>query len=180
MYSFPDLEPVCCSMSNSNCCFLTRILISQEQQTPAHRQQGAERCGGGRWWSRRRYTHLLQWECQNYNSLLNNHWQENVGSHQKKIPHVQGQRRKPSKMIGGVKSRLESNPICSRDAQRAQTNLVHTRTQRPHRDGARTVFECLLQMYRSAVDCCRGRGSGCTRPGYGISPLGGGAPLTPL
>ena len=22
------------------------------------------------------------------------------------------------------------------------------------------------------MDCCRGRGSGCSRPGYGISPLG--------
>ena len=22
----------------------------------------------------------------------------------------------------------------------------------------------------SAVDCCKGRGSGCSRPGYGISP----------
>ena len=30
MYSFPDLEPVCCSMSTSNCCFLTCIPISQE------------------------------------------------------------------------------------------------------------------------------------------------------
>ena len=30
MYSFPDLEPVCCSMSRSNCCFLTCIQISQE------------------------------------------------------------------------------------------------------------------------------------------------------
>ena len=30
MYSFPNLEPVCCSMSNSNCCFLTCIQISQE------------------------------------------------------------------------------------------------------------------------------------------------------
>ena len=30
MYSFPDLEPVCCSMSSSNCCFLTGIQISQE------------------------------------------------------------------------------------------------------------------------------------------------------
>ena len=29
-YSFPDLEPVCCSMSSSNCCFLTRIQVSQE------------------------------------------------------------------------------------------------------------------------------------------------------
>ena len=30
MYSFPYLEPVCCSMSGSNCCFLTCIQISQE------------------------------------------------------------------------------------------------------------------------------------------------------
>ena len=30
MYSFSYLEPVCCSMSNSNCCFLTCIQISQE------------------------------------------------------------------------------------------------------------------------------------------------------
>ena len=30
MYSFPNLEPVCCSMSSSNCCFLTSIQISQE------------------------------------------------------------------------------------------------------------------------------------------------------
>ena len=29
-YSFPDLEPVCCSMSSSNCCFLTCIQISEE------------------------------------------------------------------------------------------------------------------------------------------------------
>ena len=30
MYSFPDLEPVCCFMSSSNYCFLTYIQISQE------------------------------------------------------------------------------------------------------------------------------------------------------
>ena len=30
MYSFPTLEPVCCSMSSSNCCFPTCIQISQE------------------------------------------------------------------------------------------------------------------------------------------------------
>ena len=30
MYSFPYLEPICCSMSSSNCCFLTCIQISQE------------------------------------------------------------------------------------------------------------------------------------------------------
>ena len=30
MYSFSYLEPVCCSMSSSNCCFLTCIWVSQE------------------------------------------------------------------------------------------------------------------------------------------------------
>src|SRR5574341_1006594 len=30
MYSFSYLEPVCCSMSGSNCCFLICIHISQE------------------------------------------------------------------------------------------------------------------------------------------------------
>ena len=30
MYSSPDLEPVCCSMAGSNCCFLTCIQVSQE------------------------------------------------------------------------------------------------------------------------------------------------------
>ena len=29
MYSFPDLEPVCCSIPGSNCYFLTCIQISQ-------------------------------------------------------------------------------------------------------------------------------------------------------
>ena len=31
MYSFPNLEPVCCSMSDSNCYFLTCIQISQKE-----------------------------------------------------------------------------------------------------------------------------------------------------
>ena len=30
MYSFSYLQPVCCSMSNSNCCFLTCMQVSQE------------------------------------------------------------------------------------------------------------------------------------------------------
>ena len=30
MYSFPNFEPVCCSMSGSNYCFLTSIQVSQK------------------------------------------------------------------------------------------------------------------------------------------------------
>ena len=85
------------------------------------------------------------------------------------IPHVQGQRRGPSKTVGGETSCLKSNPIPTRDAHRAQINLVHTRTQRPHRDWDRAVFEHLLWRDGSAVDCRRG--SGCSRLGYGIALL---------
>ena len=91
------------------------------------------------------------------------------GSHQKKIPHVPGQRRSSGKVVGGVKSCLKSNPIPTRDTRRAQTNLVCTKTQRPHRHLARTVFECLLWKYGSVVDCCRDRGFGSSR-----LPIGGG------
>ena len=35
MYSFPDLDPVCCSMSSSNCCLLTCIQISQKARQVA-------------------------------------------------------------------------------------------------------------------------------------------------
>ena len=30
MYSLPNIEPLCCSMSGTNCCFLTCIQVSQE------------------------------------------------------------------------------------------------------------------------------------------------------
>ena len=90
------------------------------------------------------------------------------------IPHIQGQRRNPSKMVGGAKFHLESKTTPTRNAQKAQTNLVCTRTRRYHRDQDRTVSECLLWMYGSAQNCHRDKGSGCSRSGYGISPLGGG------
>ena len=47
---------------------------------------------------------------------------------------------KTSKMVGGARLHLASNSIPARDAQRAQTNLVCTGTQRPHWDWDRTVF----------------------------------------
>ena len=95
-------------------------------------------------------------------------------SSHEEIPHAQWQRRNPSKMVGGANLHLESNPTPARDAQRAQTYLVHTRTQGPHRDWDRPVFEHLLWRYQSAADCLRDRGSGWGRLEYGMSPLGGG------
>ena len=73
------------------------------------------------------------------------------------IPHVQEQRRSPSKTVGGVNSRLESNPIPARDAQRAQTN---PEDPGPHRDWDRIVFECLLWRYGLVVLCRRDRALG--------------------
>ena len=64
------------------------------------------------------------------------------GNDWEKIPHVQGQR-SPSKMVGGMNLHLESNAIPARNGQKAQTNLVHTRTQRPTETEAE-LFECLL------------------------------------
>ena len=81
-------------------------------------------------------------------------------------------------MVGEVKSYLESNPIPARDVQRAQTYLVRTRTQRPHREWVRTAFGCLLRRYGSAGDCFRGRGSGCSRPGVWQKPSWRRSPLT--
>ena len=91
-------------------------------------------------WTWRTCTHLLLRALQNYNSLLSNHEQESVGSHQKEIPHIQWQSRNPSKMVGVVKSCLESNPIPARDVQLKQ-NLGHKR--RSHRGWAKPAFECL-------------------------------------
>ena len=39
----------------------------------------------------------------------------------KKMPHVQGQSRSSDKMVEGEKWHLESNPIPTREAQKAQT-----------------------------------------------------------
>ena len=51
--------------------------------------------------------------------------QQSIGkcwiSPKKKIPHVQGQRRKPNKTIGRAKSHLESDLSPTRGTQRVQT-----------------------------------------------------------
>ena len=106
------------------------------------------------------------WELQNYNSLLNNQWHENVGSHQKKILHIQGQRKNPNKTVRAVKSRLEPNPIPARDAWRAQTKSW------PHQDPGtpqRLSQTCVW------VSC---RGMGQPWPTTGAGPLGADTRVT--
>ena len=120
------------------------------------------------WRTRRTCAHLLLWKLQNCNLLLNNHRQENAGSHPKKIPHVQGQRRSHNKMGGGAKLHLESNPIPTRDAWRAQTKpCVHQDPETPKRVRQTCLWmsACFLRRHGSAVACHGGRGYACSRSG---------------
>ena len=92
----------------------------------------------------------------------------------KDIPHPSA-KEKPQQngRRGEIVSRIK--PHTHRDAWRAQTKpCMHQETPQRLSQICLGVFECLLQRYGSAVACHRGRGSGCSRPGYGISPLGGG------
>ena len=83
-----------------------------------------------------------------------------LGLIKKKTPHVQGQRRNPSKMVGGAKSHLESNPITAREFQRAQTKpCVHQDPETPQR------------LSQSCV-CISGRGAGQQWPATRAGPLG--------
>ena len=89
-------------------------------------------CNVPRWWGRRTCAHFLLWELQNCNLLLNYHWWENVGSHQRKISHIHGHRRSPNKTVRRAKSCLESNSIPARDTQRTQTKpCVHQDSKTP-------------------------------------------------
>lgn len=66
-----------------------------------------------------------------------------------------------------VKSLLESNPISTRDPQKAQTKpYVYQDPEAPQRLSQTCfgVFECLLWSHRSAVACQGDRCSGCSRP----------------
>ena len=90
---------------------------------------------------------LLKPDLENFEHYFASMWDE---CNFEDILHFQGQGRSP-------KMALESNLIFARDAQRAQTNLVCTRTQRPHRVWASL---CLSVS-------CRGTGQRWTVAGTG-------------
>ena len=85
----------------------------------------------------------------------------------KKIHHIQGQRRSHNKMVGGVKSCLESKLRPPEMLRGFKQNLMWTRTWGTHKRLSQIclwVFECLLQWHGSTVACHGNRGSGCSRP----------------
>ena len=69
---------------------------------------------------------------------------------------------------------LGSSPLLTRTSSgNTQTHFVCSRAQRPT-ETETELFQHLLWRKRSAADYRRDKGSGCSRPGYGMSPLGGG------
>ena len=63
---------------------------------------------------------MFIFSCENA-KITSHYWTGECWIPPKKIPHIQGQRRSPSKMVGEAKLHLESNPIPTRDVPRAQT-----------------------------------------------------------
>ena len=104
------------------------------------------------------------------------HWSEF-----EEIPHVQGQRRSPNKMVEVVKSHLESNPTPNRNAEGSNKPCMHQDPETPQR----LRLNCLSVSCGDMVQQWIATGvhtqgapdmgmAGYSILGYGISPLGGG------
>ena len=116
----------------------------------------------------------MTWATVNFLSCFCSLYRASPSLVAKNTPHPRA-KEKPQQDSWRAKSRLESNPIPARDAWRAQTkSCVYQETPQRLSQTCLWGFECLLWRFRSAVSCHMGRGSGCSRPGCGISPLGGG------
>ena len=138
------------------------------------------------WWrSRRGCTHLLLWEHQNHNQLLNKNQQEYVGSYQKKDTPCPRQRWRPNKTVGEVKSHLESNLRPTSDARRAQTKPYALQNPRKGsvtdtRDWAKPAFESLSVSCGDTGQQWPTAGTGALAASAlggaacGVSPVGGG------
>ena len=66
------------------------------------------------------YFFNLLWELQNYNSLLNNHQQENVGSHQKRYPHTRAKEKSQQDVSVQFSHSVESNSLRPHESQHAR------------------------------------------------------------
>ena len=73
---------------------------------------------------------------------------------------------------GEIMFRLESH-TCHRCSEGWNKPYVHQDSETPQRLIQNSVWVS-PGRYGSAVGCCRGRGSGCSRPGCGKGPLGRG------
>ena len=88
-----------------------------------------------RWWRRRTWVHLLLQEHQNYNYLLNNHWQENAGKrYQKRYPMPNDKKLEEDGRRGTIM--IKSNPIPTRWV-----------THKPQNNNTKEVFPLLWRFW---------------------------------
>ena len=96
------------------------------------------------------------------------HWSKFEG-----IPQFQGQRRSPSKMVR-AKSFLESTPYLTEMLRGLKQALCTPGLRDPTETETELCLSVSWIRYGSPVACHKGRGSGCSRLGYGIRPFGVG------
>ena len=89
-------------------------------------------------------------------------WEDTPHPRAKEKPQQDGRR-------GEIAFRIKSHTH-QRHSEGSNKSCEHQDPETPQRLRQNCVW--LLWRYGSAVDCRRGRGSGCSRLGYGISPLG--------
>ena len=129
-------------------------------------------------WSRRMCAYLLQ-GLQKYNLLLNNHRQENVGSHHKKTPTSNSKGEAPKDGRRG-KIEFRIKPCIHQRCLEDSNKTLCAPGPRDHTDCARPSFECLSVSCRDTGQQWPATGEGTLgaadlgHTAGGISPLGGG------
>lgn len=131
-------------------------------------------------WQKKDIGSSLLRELQNYNLLLSNCQQKNIGSHQKDTLCPRA-KRSPSKIVGVVKSCLESNPT---PRQRYSRRLKQTLFEQDQDPDTRIQTPPQRQAELSSDVSCRGTGQqwpaagaralDAADLGMAPSPLGGG------
>ena len=124
-----------------------------------------------RWRSRRMCAHLLllrtpKWPTCCWTAIYKRMLAPTKTKQNKQTEktHIQEQRRSPNKMVGGMNSCLESNPIPTRDTWRAQKKKSCSQQQR---DWARPAFACWRAPCRATDQqwSAAGTRTRCSRPG---------------
>ena len=109
-----------------------------------------------RLWSRRSCTHLLR-ELQNYNSLLNNRPQKNVGSHQKRYATSKGKGEAPARGRRGKTAFRIKPHTRQRCLEGSNKTLCSPGDPQSLSQTCLCMFEYLLPRCGTAVACHGGR-----------------------
>ena len=122
-------------------------------------------------------THLLLQKLQNYNLLLKTMHRRKLDPTKKRYPTSKDKGEAPVRWQGDeIAFRIKPH-IHQRCSEGSNKTLCTPGDPSETEPDPPLSAERLLQRCGPAVACRRGRGPGCSRPGYGISLLGG-SPVT--